>query len=173
MNEKHLPAEDRAEYRDFVDEMTAYYRLHQPTGRDMGATLRSRLAATPAGWATRVLDDAQVDGLWSAFKSQMKAESVALVSHDGRVIAKATRVGTKRRNDDGSEGWQQSLLHDMSWSQVEQWLDTTIRQIGALFVNRGMAERLLDLREQFPDSVGPADACARLGTSVDAYLAAA
>lgn len=173
MNEKHLPDEQRAEYRDFVDEMAAHYRIHQPSGRDMGALLRNQLESIPSSWALRVLEDAQIDGLWSTFKNAMKAESVALVSHDGQVIAKATRVGTKRRNDDGTEGWQQSLLHDMSWSQVEQWLDQTIRQIGALFVNRGMAERLLDLRDQFPDSVGPADACARLGVSVDAFLAAA
>lgn len=133
----------------------------------------TRLENLGTPWSAAVLDDAQADGLWAAFKAQMKAESRTLVSHDGQLVGKALRVGAKRRRDDGTEAWQQSLLHDMSWAQVEAWLDQTIRQVSALLVNQGIAERLLDLRDRFPESHGPADACAAIGTSLDAYLAAA
>ncbi len=172
MNDKHLPENDRREYREWVAEMSAYYKRHQRSGRDMGSYLQADLARRDTVWAAALLRDAQIDGLWNALKNELKSESVTLVAHNGSLVGKATRVGAKKRKDDGSEAWAQALIEDMTWEQLEAWLARVMAQISALLVNRSMARRLLDLREQFPETVGPAEACSLLGTSIEDYLAA-
>lgn len=173
MNDRQLPDDQREQFREFIDRARAHYDIHRPSGRDMAVTIRGWLEQVSEPWAEQLLDDAQVDGLWAVLKDRLKAESVVLVNHNGRVIGKSTRVGSRSRKPDGTEVWAQPLIHEMTWAQVEQWLARTLVAVSSLLVNKKMADRLLSLRDQFPESVGPADACAQLGTSVDDYLAAA
>lgn len=173
MNDKHLPDDERDAYRAFIERGRAFYDINRPSGRDMATVLRTWLEVEPGNWPRVVLDDAQVDGLWKAFSKQLKAQDVVMVSHDGQIVGKTVRVGTRTRRTDGSEVWQQSLLHEKTWAQVEQWLEQIVAQLGAMLVNKSMADRLLALRDRFPESLGPADACTALGTTVDEYLGVA
>jgi hypothetical protein len=124
-------------------------------------------------WAQIVLDRALHEGLHKRLVDYAKVESVVLVSHDGEVVAKATRVGRRRRDDAGRQYFQQSALEDFSWAELEEWLRMIQKNLFALLVNERMAQRLLSLRALVPDSAGPGDACVRLGTTVNAYLSQA
>lgn len=132
------------------------------------------LDAEQAGrkWATMVLDDALIDGLSKLAKGWLKRLSVVLVAFDGTVVGKATRVGRKVKRNDGTEAWQQALIHDMTWAEVAAWIDNLAAQQRALGATRQMGYRILELQEAVPDSLGPADAARRLGTTVEAWIEA-
>lgn len=139
----------------------------------MAAALhRMLLDAEQAGrrWAAHVMDDATVSGLHSLLKGALKRRSIAMVSHDGRMIGKATRVGVQRRRGDGVREWQQALIHDLTWEELEEHLAMIVNLIGSLLVNQSMAQRLLDLRREHPHTSGPAEACSQLGCSVEEFL---
>jgi hypothetical protein len=166
--------------RDEWEAMLAEAHGDPANGGKATKAMAARLAdalrdAEQAGrrWAAHVLDDATADGLHGLLKKALKRQSVVLVSHDGRLVGKASRVGVRRAAADGTRQWQQALIHDLTWDELAEWLDGISDLISSLLVNRTMAERLLALRERHPDTVGPAEACARLGTTVTEFLAEA
>ncbi len=130
------------------------------------------LDAEQAGrrWAAHVVDDATVDGLHSLLKAALKRQSIVMVSHDGQVVGKATRIGVRRQVADGTEAWQQALIHDLTWDELAKWMRMISAQVSALLVNQSMAHRLLTLRKQYPDTAGPAEACERMGLTVAEFL---
>lgn len=134
---------------------------------------RLLLDAEQAGrrWAASVLDDATVDGLHAMLKKSLKSKSVVPVSYDGRVIGKPMRVGVRRKRADGTKQWQQALIHDLTWDELAEHLRMINEMIGGLLVNQAVARRLFTLREQFPQTAGPAEACSQLGMTVDEFLA--
>lgn len=123
-------------------------------------------------WASVIVRSLILRGLRAALNAKSKSESVALVSYNGTHVAKTTRLGTKRRRHDGSLESQQVLLHEMSWDELGAWLNMIKSQISSLLVNESMAQRLMPLRDRFPDTFGPREACDLLGMTVDEYLAA-
>lgn len=110
-------------------------------------------------------------GLRKALNDISKTESISMVSYNGALIAKTTRKGVRRRLADGSLEHQQVLWHELSWVELEQWLSTITGQLSAALVNQDSARRLLTLRDDFPESYGPGEACTALGTTVEAFLA--
>ncbi len=121
-------------------------------------------------WAAHVTDEALLDGLAKLGKEWLKAESIVMVSHDGALVGKATRVGRKVRSESGEQYWQQTLIRDMTWADFEQWIATIQAQLRSLGANLTIGKRVFELRDAVPDSIGPGDAAARLGTTVDAWL---
>jgi hypothetical protein len=103
-------------------------------------------------------------------KQKAKEESIVLVTHDGHVVAKATRVGHKARKPSGSLEWQQVLIHELSWSELREWVARIATQIDSLQANLSMAARLFEMREMVPDSAGPGDAALQLGTTVQEWI---
>lgn len=170
MNEKYMSIEERAEYATLVDEV-----LNGDRTVDDGKVQRYRNGLVDAvkaqrAWAEMVLLQAQMDGLRKDLKQKSKDEAVAIVAYDGRLVGKTMRAGRRRRDDQGRVTFQQALLQDFSWNELTEWLDMISAQIGALLVNKHIADRLLTLREKFPETHGPAEACALLGTTVETYL---
>lgn len=101
-----------------------------------------------------------------------KREAVVLVNHNGTGVTKSIRLGVPRRREDGTREAQQVLIHEMTWGELANWLAMIQTNISALIVNEAMASRLLELRDQYPDTVGPAEACERMGTTIEGFLAA-
>lgn len=124
-------------------------------------------------WATHTLDDALLDGLAKLGKEWLKTESVVQVNHNGQLMGKATRVGRRVRSDSGEVFWQQTLFRDMTWAQLDEWLSNIQSQLHSLGANVTIGRRLFELRDAAPDSIGPGDAAATLGTTIDAWLAEA
>lgn len=170
----YLTEEEREEYEQLLKECCGDPGNGGKRISVIAARLQDGLRdAEQAGraWATHILEEDQLAGHANRIKLWLKKESVVLVSHNGEIVGKATRVGRKSRNAEGEQVWTQTLFRDMSWDEVEQWLDGIRRQLTALGANVSMGNRLFELRSAVPDSFGPADAAASLGTTVDEWLA--
>ncbi len=173
---KWMTADERAAWETMLAEAHGDPSNGGKTTKVMAARLhRMLLDAEQAHhqWAASVLEDATVDGLHTILKASLKRQSVVLVSHDGSLVGKATRVGVRRKRADGVKVWQQALFHDLTWVELSEWLDGIRTQVGALLVNVDMADRLFQLQELSPESTGPGDACKRLGTTVPEWLSEA
>lgn len=166
----YLAPDERAECVALMDEVLNGDRSSSPDKVKQFAAGLNDAVQAQRPWAQIVLDRALHDGLHKRLVDFAKQESVVLVAHDGVVVAKATRVGRRRRDGAGRQYFQQSALEDFSWGELEEWLRMIQKNLFALLVNERMAQRLLDLRTLVPDSMGPGDACVRLGTTVNAYL---
>ncbi len=105
-------------------------------------------------------------------KDIAKRESVVMIDHNGRKVGKATRVGKRVKRVDGTKSFQQSLISDMSWTELFDWGSLIAAQMEGLRPNLTIVQRLRSLYEQMPDTAGPAEACKRLGVTVEDYLAA-
>lgn len=129
-------------------------------------------AADAAGreWPDFVRREALLVWCFAKQKAIAKRESIVLVSHDGKLIGKATRVGRSVRKADGSRRFDQTLFSDMTWDEVGAWVGLIVSQIEGLTANMSMAARLFAMREQVPDSRGPGDAAAALGTTVAEWI---
>lgn len=121
-------------------------------------------------WARHVVRSMIREGLRRRLTTLTKAEGVVLMAHDGKPVATTTRIGVKRRRSDGSTEHQIEALSVVTWPQLEEYLAMIEAQIAAGLVNREKANRLLSLRARFPESTGPADACSRLGMTVEDFL---
>jgi hypothetical protein len=110
-------------------------------------------------------------GLRRDLNAHSKSESIALVAYNGSHIEKTMRVGARRRRLDGSMESQQVLYHEMTWAELRIHLDAINKLIGSLDVRAHAANALLALEQQFPNSVGPEDACRQLGMTVEEFLA--
>jgi hypothetical protein len=111
-------------------------------------------------------------GLRRDLNTQSKSESIALVAYNGSHVEKTMRVGVKRRRLDGSLEHQQALYEEMTWAELRVHLDAIEKLLGSLDVRAHAASALLALEQQFPNSIGPEDACRQLGMTVKEFLAA-
>jgi hypothetical protein len=112
------------------------------------------------------------NGIRNDLKRITKNENRVLVNYNGTGHSKAAMLGTRRRQDDGTIVYQTEAIHVMSWAQLEEWRQQRSSQVDTERINVHMANTLLSLRDQFPDSLGPADACELLGVTVEEFLAA-
>ena len=162
-----IPAEGRAAWHELLSAA-----LNGSRDVNDAAVARAEVALTRYEYERAVVRSYTRAGLRRDLNNISKAESVALVAHNGSHVAKTTRLGTRRRRDDGTYESQQVLIHDMTWEELGNWLLMIETQIGALLVNQAMAKKLLILREEYPESIGPKDACVAKGTTIEEYLAA-
>jgi len=173
----HLNSEERAEFDSALHDALA------PSGnvntRSVERFLHFLRDAEQAHrpWVQPVLKFAQDIGLNAILRAELKsvaiAESVGLFAYDGRLVATPLRRGRRRAQVRGEvrQEWEQALFEDFSWAEVIDWLQMINTQIGALLINRAVGERILELREMFPDTYGPQEACTRIGTTLADYLA--
>lgn len=168
----HLAGWERQEYLAALDEaLAACGGAPDPGAVDALAGALDGAARAGRAWADAVRDRLVRDDLRGHLKTRAKAAAVALVAYDGRVVARTVRVGVRRRAAAGPAHWQQALLEDLTWAELADFLAMVRSQIGSLLVNQAMAGRLLALRADHPGTRGPAQACAALGTTVEAFLA--
>lgn len=173
MKIRNFGTDERAEYDTLVNEV-----LNGDRCVDQGKVTRFRHGLEDAiqsqrPWAQDVMVNATEYGLRKLLKDRAKAEAVTLIDYRGHLIAKTTRIGRKRRTSTGESVYQQTLMDDFSWDELEEWLRTITSQITSLLINKDMADRLLALRQQFPETATPREACAQLGVSVNEFLATA
>jgi hypothetical protein len=165
-----LSPEERVELDSLLSSALNGSRNADPAAVDRAEAALVSAEQSGREWPSIVMRQAMRAQLQVELKSIAKDESMAMVDYQGRLIAKTLRRGVKRRNSDGSMSWQQALINEMSWPEFVNWIDMNAAQIEGLRVNQAMADQLLPLREKFPDSVGPGDACSRLGVSIEDYL---
>lgn len=170
MTKPTIHHDDRAEVDDLLSE--ALNGSRQTDADSIARFMASLESADRAGrhWP----DDVRALALWEWTQRRQtsiaKRESVVLIDHGGRRVGKATRVGKRVRSDNGEQGFQQSLIADMSWDELQEWAALIDSQIEGLSANQTMVKRLEQLHAQMPDTVGPREACERIGTTVEEYL---
>lgn len=121
-------------------------------------------------WARDLQDSAMIDGLRKILKARAKAESVILVDYRGNLIAKATRIGRRTKSTNGSTTHDQALITDFTWEQLEEWLYGIQSQIKSLLVNVDVANRLKELRKEYPETTTVNEALLLAGKSLNEYL---
>lgn len=122
-------------------------------------------------WALDLAHQFAERGAQTELNSWRKAtRPLAAVTHDGRVINTTRVIGVQRKDDDGARYVTQVLFDLLSFREIEEKVTEYRRNEQAYRDNITVANRLLKLRELVPDAVTPADAAARLGTTVDAWL---
>lgn len=169
MTDKYLSPEDREARDNALDAALAGGRVDDEA-IDRAETLITDAEQARLSWARITVRSLVRSGLRRLLNQRSKAESVVLMPYQGGAATTTMRVGVRRRSDDGRLASQLLLFSEMSWTEVEAFLAMIETHIAAGMVNRAKAGRLLELREQFPDTFGPAEACARLGTTVGEYL---
>lgn len=121
-------------------------------------------------WAARILDEARRQGLIKDGRTRFQRLTEVPVSYDGEVLSMPRALGRKVRNSSGEVVHELRLIEFHTWSDVVEKvrsLDAAIRGYAATLAG---LSRLLDMREAYPDSLGPADACRRAGTTIEAVI---
>lgn len=122
-------------------------------------------------WADAIIEEALIAGLARIIKQREDSRARVLVATTtGTVERKASRA-VMVVDREGNKVVQQKLIQEFTWDHLDQHDGMLGRQIGNLADSRRMVARLMELRERFPDTTGPAEACARLGLTVDEFLA--
>lgn len=122
-------------------------------------------------WAMDLARQFAERGAQSELNSWRKStRPLAAVAHDGRLISKTRVVGVPRLGPDGEVYITQALFDLMTFDEIVQKIREYERQSFAYRDNIQVAKRLLELQTAAPDALTPADAAARLGTTVDAWL---
>lgn len=172
MSTKYLSPEERDEYAQILDDALNGSRQADMPAIDRMEQMLAQADRAGRAWPTLLYRYWQREGMRNALKAHAKAQSRALVAHDGRLISKDTRRGVLRETEDGRQAWQQVLFVDMTWDEFEQYRQRNADDIAALQINEVMAKKIAALYDLVPDSFGPGDACARLGTTLEDVLAA-
>lgn len=174
MKRGHLSPEERPEF-DALFEEAGLDEIGNPLpSSEIKARMRSLLRdAVQAGrpWAQYVLDDAADDGLLAAWKRWNNEQKRMRTLHNGAIVPVRAVRGTRRRDPEtGQVVNQQSFWREMSWADVRQQLDDSRKRINAERITESIANRLLALLLDCPESMGPAEACERLGIDMQSYL---
>ena len=167
-----MPMGDRDELNALLDEVLDDDTLTTmpERARAVLAMLRdARQAHRP--WVAAFLDDVLVRGIASALRARRDSRSTILVATTkGRVRTRKANRGVRVDGPDGSIVWQQRLIHEMTWEEVEQIAADLGRQIQNLSDSRQMMRRIAELRATYPTAATPSAACEAAGTTLDAYL---
>lgn len=123
-------------------------------------------------WAREVLDTLCLSGGGSDLKNWRKRTAQVMVAHDGRLLSKPRVIGI-RRTDAGGHAYSEQTLFDLfTWDEIDTKRKAYLKQIGAYDTNIALLDRLAQLRELAPGASTPAEACRRIGTTLDEWLGA-
>lgn len=175
MDRKTLSAEERAEYDALLYE-AGYdeYGQRRPSGEIGDRMHRLLVDAVQAGhaWASYVIDDDAQRGHVSRFKRWDKVRTPMQVNHQSVIVKRSAVMGVVRRDvETGAAYHQQALYADMTWSELVGVLEGAQGRIASDRITVGIGKKLLALKLRAPESIGPGDACERLGVDMYSYLA--
>ena len=171
LSTNYLSPDERDAWRALLDDALNGSRQADPAavGRAMAALDQADRAG--AEWPTLIRAQAVRTVLQAELKRYAKAEAMTAVTYNGTPLVRTARRGVRQQAADGSTTYEQKLLWDMDWPEVDTWAASNESQIHGLLANRDIARKLQDLRRMAPRSTGPADAASQLGTTVEAVLA--
>lgn len=104
-------------------------------------------------------------------KQLAKQNATVLIDYRGRKITKSKLVGNRKRSENGATYHQQSLIHEMTWAEIDAYERMIRGQMKGLGANLEMVQMLRPLQERFPDSDGPAEALKALGMTFEQWMA--
>lgn len=167
---KHLNFDERAEWTSLLDDANKLNGSSRDRGREVVRLLNDAVQAQKL-WAPIVQNAILAEGCTQKAKSRLKSVSSALVSIASVDHIRSLAGGIKVRQAGGGTADQQKLFVEMTWTEVDDHVQMLKRQLQELGITIATDEKLLDLRNQFPASTGPGDACQKLGRTIEEYLA--
>jgi hypothetical protein len=88
-------------------------------------------------------------------------------------VTKPAAIGVRRRSPQGETYFQAVLWEDLTRDELEQIIARSAKQIDSESKTIQTAKRLLKLMNRVPEAQTVAEATAAIGTSTEAFLAAA
>ena len=166
-----LNREDQTEVNNLLSEALNGSRTPNPASSRRFISAMNKAEMEGRAWPEQLRETILEQWAYVQQKTIAKRESALLISHNGRSVVKATRVGRRKVRADGSRGpLQQELLSEASWAEVDDFLKQITIQMDGLDANRTMVAKLKKLQSRFPDTYGPNAACVEAGTTFGEYL---
>lgn len=170
-----LSDDERKEYDDLLTEAGLDDNGQAREAGEIAERMhRLLLAADQAGrrWAQWILADDAEEGhrrRWNAWWKKQRSVSVYDETLDA-FIPRPAAQGVRRKRDDGSTYYQQSIWDTLTFSEVEQKVEEALAARRAARINLTAARRILALRDEVPDAATVGEAVTALGMTVDEWL---
>lgn len=176
MSEHILTAEERAELDSLL-----YDAGYDADGKPLPSYLigvrvvASLKGAEQAGrqWAGWILDDLLVSGAQRRWRKWNKSRDVVTVAGKSYTVTKPAAIGVRRRGAQGETYFQAVLWEDLTRDELEQIIARSAKQIDSESKTIQTAKRLMKLMDRVPEAGTVAEATAAIGTTTEAFLAAA
>lgn len=127
-------------------------------------SMLDNLDSTGDAQARRAFKALALDGAVERAGVRMRQDE-CLVSYNGQVVALPARIGVPARGEDGVRGkhYNQRLWWHCTWPQLQDWLAQQEATRAQQATTIAVVRRILALREKYPDTVTPGEACEREG----------
>jgi len=169
MNRNAWEPEEKAEYDALLAEVVAATN-RTPARLDLFERKLNDAIQAHRPWAREVERHCVRSGLAKEIKA-FQDRSRAMVAHNGRVLNLPKVQSTLVRNEESGEVFhQRELIELWNWDQIVE------KRAEALRARRGYTEKiahydkLLALREMYPEANTPAEAAKALGLNLDEFL---
>lgn len=171
MNQNAWSDDDRTEFDTLV---TDALRWSKP-GQRIDVFLAGLDSALEAGryWAKDVHHDIRDNGTGKVLKDEADRRKPRVpVSDNGNILGTVPReMGTRRANSTGKLEQHRTLFDYLTWDELRAKRREFQAMGAALAVNEAAVAKLLELEELVPGASTSAEACDRLGTTVEDWLA--
>lgn len=168
---KHLTIDERAEWNALMDAANAAGSSSGERGEEVVRLLADATQARRP-WAEHVRGSLLLEAATKHAKRRFKVANTTLVSVGTAERLRSMAGGVKVKATNGRVVDQQKLFVDMTWNELESHVDMLKRQLRELGITVAADRKLLKLRDQYPSSSGPGDACRLAGISIEEVLAA-
>jgi hypothetical protein len=167
---KYLSPEERAEFAAILDEARSLPAPGDRIDHVQRCVDDAEQARRP--WASIAQREAAREGWAKALKARDdELLKVAVLSHDGEVLTKPRKVGTRKVDAATGEAHRQrSLLELMTWDELDAKLEHYVRSRRSYEELIAVVRRHLELRDLAPEASTPAQAADQLGVDLDAWL---
>lgn len=166
---KGLTPDERAEWNQLLDDANAKGDTTSERGRAVVDMLDDAEQAQKT-WVPYIRGKWLLSGATGEAKARLKVTSTTLVSLKTASSIRPMAVGTKTRTPSGAVADTQKLFIEMTWAEVEAHRDMLLRQLRELGFSAATDNKLLGLRDKYPATKGPAEACRKLGVTIEAFL---
>lgn len=123
-----------------------------------------RSAESGGADAQRIIEALARDGLSERTYVFLKSETGYLALPGGGRIAAAARVSVRKRRADGRRDRSQlRFWWDLTWAEYAEWRDQMQALEARIAAKRHAFAQVDRLRETYPDTATPAEACERAG----------
>lgn len=170
MAQPALYPEDRDQVREILDRMVAEGdRSGGPNTTTIARKLVLRLeesAREEKIFAQRAIQAFAIEGARQMIAKHLKDEKGTVrIAHNGKIISLPTRLGIAATDVEGvvKQFYQQPLWWEMTWEQFERKVADMQKQRDVLSGEVTALREIERLRERFPESLTPGEACRLAG----------
>jgi hypothetical protein len=170
MSRNTWPEDDRIEYEQLVDE--ALMEEVVSDRREVFLAGLDDAVQAQRIWAQDIQATIRNDGADKILrKEQDRRRPRVAVSHGGEVLGTAPReFGRKNRDGGGKVVHTRGLFDFEPWDALRQKRAEFAQMEHAAAVDKLTVDKLLSLERMAPGSANPAEACERIGVSVEEFL---